>query len=328
MTTHKRFGILGIGSYIPEKVLTNHDLEQMVATTDEWITTRTGIKERRLCAPDETASTMGAEAARRALADAGLQPADIDLVVCCTFSPDNLCPSTACHIIRQLGIQRAALDVNAACTGFVYGLATAHGMLQTGLARRALVIGTEALSRVIDWTDRSTCVIFADGAGAVVLGEVDGDRGILSEFLMADGSATDLIIIPAGGSAKPITPEALANREHCLRMSGNEVFKFAVRILGEAVDEVLRKAGLTHNDIDWLVPHQANIRIIDAAAKRTHVPRERIAVNIDRVGNTSAASIPLALDDIYRAGKIKRGDVIALVAFGAGLTWGATLLRW
>lgn len=328
MTQEKRFGILGIGSYVPDKVLTNHDLEKIVDTTDEWITTRTGIKERRICAPEETASSIGAEAARRAIANAGLQPGDIDMVICCTFSPDNLCPSTACHIIRHLGIICGAIDLNAACTGFVYGIATAHGMLKTGVAKKVLVIGSEVLSRVVDWTDRSTCVIFADGAGAVVLGEVDGDRGILSEYLNADGSAADLIIIPAGGTAKPITAEGIANKDNCLKMSGNEVFKFAVRILGEAVDAVLEKANLTHDDITWLVPHQANIRIIEAASRRTHVPRERIAVNIDRVGNTSAASIPLALDEIYREGKVKRGDVIALVAFGGGLTWGATLLRW
>ncbi len=322
-------GILGTGSYLPAKVLTNADLEKMVDTSDEWIRARTGIRERHIATDDQACSDLGVEAGRRACEAAGVDPGDIDLIICATFTPDTLCPSTACHIQGKLGNRRAfAFDLSAACSGFVYALNTARQMLQGGRWNSALIIGAEAMSRFIDWEDRNTCVIFADGAGAAVVGPVEEGRGILSEHMASDGSLTDLVIVPGGGSRRPPRPEMLEQRLQYLQMSGNEVFKFAVKIIGETVEKSLEPAGLTFADIDWLIPHQANIRIIDAAGRRLHLPRERIIVNLDHCGNTSAASVPIALDEAVRDGRIQPGHIVALVAFGGGLTWGSTIIRW
>jgi len=323
------FGILGVGSYVPDRVLTNHDLEKMVETNDEWIRTRTGISERRVVAPGQASSHLGTEAARRALENARLEPADIDLIVACTFTPDRPLPSTACLIQAQLDISAgAAFDVNAACTGFVTGLAVAHGLLRNGVAKRALVIGAEAITRFVDFEDRGTCVLFGDGAGAVVLGEVEEGSGILGEFIAANGRMADAITIYGGGSMNPPTHEMVDRREQYMRMSGNEVFKFAVRILSEALINASERAGIEVDDLKWVIPHQANIRIIEGAMKRFHIPHDRYIINLDRYGNTSAASVPLAFDEAVRDGRIQRGDLIGLVAFGAGLTWGATIVRY
>ncbi len=323
------FGILGVGSYVPERVLTNHDLEKMVETNDEWIRTRTGISERRLVAPGQATSQMGAEAARRALENAGLEPGDIDLVITGTFSPDRLMPSAACLIQAQLEIPSgAAFDVNAACSGFVTGLSVAHGLLCNGVAKRALVIGADSTTRFIDFEDRGTCVLFGDGAGAVVLGEVEEGSGILGEFLSANGRMADAITIYGGGSMNPPSHEMVDRREQFMRMSGNDVFKFAVRILSESLTSAAERAGIEVDDLKWVIPHQANIRIIEGAMKRFHIPHDRYIINLDRYGNTSAASVPLAFDEAVRDGRIQRGDLIGLVAFGAGLTWGATIVRY
>ncbi len=322
-------GILGTGSYLPPKVLTNFDLEKMVDTTDEWIRTRTGIRERHIVEEGQACSDLGAEAGRRACEAAGVDPEEIDLIICATFTPDTFCPSTACFIQHKIGTKRAfAYYLSAACSGFSYAMTTARHFLASGLYRRALVIGSEAMSRFINWKDRNTCVLFGDGAGAVVLGEVPEGKGILSEYLGADGEGWDQIIIPGCGSRRPATPDALEQNLQYLEMKGNDVFKFAVRIVGEAVEKALAGTGLTQADIDWLIPHQANIRIIEAAGKRLNLPKERLVVNLDRTGNTSAATIPIALDEVVREGKVKDGDIVALVAFGGGLTWGANILRW
>lgn len=322
-------GILGIGSAWPERVLTNKDLEKMVETSDEWIRTRSGIRERRVMDESQATSDLAAEACRRAIEHAGLEPDDIDLIVCATFSPDNLIPSTACHLMEKLDIPNCpAFDVNAACTGWLYGLASAHGMIEHGLASRALVVGADALTKFTNFKDRTTCVLFGDGAGAVVLGQVDGDRGIKSAYLGADGRMGRHIIIPGGGSKKPCSQEVLDNDEQYIQMDGNEVFKFAVRIMHRALDEAVQRAGIEVADLDWIIPHQANVRIIDGAVKRLGLPAERFVMNIERFGNTSAASVPLAMDEAVKDGRIKRGDLLGFVAFGGGLTWGSMILRY
>ncbi len=329
MTHHlPQIGILGMGMAVPERVVTNHDLEKLVDTSDEWITTRTGIKERRYAAEGEGSSEWGSKAALAAIKDAGMDPKDIDLIVCCTFTPDSNCPSTACHIQKKIGAAKcAALDVNAACTGFIYGVTVAKSLIQTGVKRNAVVVGVDLLSRFMDYQDRGTCVLFGDGAGAVVIGPVEAPRGFLGEFLGADGQGEDLISMEAGGSALPASEQTVRERKHYLRMKGSEVFKFAVKIMGEAVDEALARAGLTADQIDLLIPHQANIRIIESAAKRYKLEDSRVMVNVNRYGNTSAASVPIALCEAREQGRIGPGKVAALVAFGAGLTWGATIVR-
>ncbi|MFH0794841.1 MAG: beta-ketoacyl-ACP synthase III [bacterium] len=325
----RTIGILGIGTSVPQDTLTNADLEKIVDTTDEWIRTRTGITERRKSRPEEAASDFGAEAARKALEAAGITKDQIGLIICATMTPDNMCPSTACHVQRMLGIDRViAFDMNAACTGFVYGLTTAKYYLQAGMCDHALVIGVDMLTKFTDYQDRGTCVLFGDGAGAAVLGEVSPGKGLLGEYLSADGRLSEAIHVPAGGSRQPATAETLKERGHYLRMKGNEVFRFAVNILGESVEKAVEGCGLKVGDVDLVIPHQANIRIIEAAAKRLSVPRERFVVNLEKYGNTSAASIPLAMADALADGRIKDGSLLALVAFGGGLTWGATIVRW
>ncbi|PRX27453.1 3-oxoacyl-[acyl-carrier-protein] synthase III [Orenia metallireducens] len=321
--------IAGVGSFAPEKVLTNNQLEAMVDTSDEWITTRTGIKERRIAEDDIATSDLAYEAAKNALADAGLEAEDLDLILVATATPDYLAfPSTACVLQDKLGVKGIpAFDMVAACSGFVYGLSVATQYIETGTYDNVLVIGAETLSKIVNWEDRGTCVLFGDGAGAAVLTPTKSG-GILSNVIGADGEQNEVLIVRGGGSKRPFSQQIIDEGLHYLEMEGNPVFKFAVRILGKAAVQALKKAGLTRDDIDFLIPHQANIRIIDAAAKRLKLDRDQIYVNLDQYGNTSAASIPLALDAAVKEGKIKSGDIVVLVGFGAGLTWGATVIEW
>ena len=331
MTKHQgqRAGIIGIGSYVPDRVLTNADLEKMVETTDEWIVTRTGISERRIAADDQAASDFAVAAGRAALASAGLEPKDIDLVICATITGDMPFPATASIVQEKLGIQNSpAFDLHAGCSGFIYSLAVADSCVRSGAYGTILVIGVDLLSRITDWTDRSTCVLFGDASGAAVVGSVGEGEGLLSFHLGSDGSGAELLKLEAGGSRLPPSLETVQNRRHYLYMNGREVFKFAVRIMGDAAVEALNRAGLKPGDVDVFVPHQANIRIIDAAAERLGVPSEKVYVNVQRYGNTSAASIPLALDEAYRSGLVKKGSIVVAVGFGAGLTYGATVVRW
>jgi 3-oxoacyl-[acyl-carrier-protein] synthase-3 len=330
MTTMVRsVGILGTGAHLPEKVLTNFDLEKMVDTSDEWIVSRTGIRERRIAANDEASSDLAVEAGRKALEAAGITPDQLDLIIVATVTPDMMFPATACLVQDRLGASKAAtFDLSAACTGFLYGITTAAQFIANGIYRYALVIGVDCLSKITNWEDRNTCVLFGDGAGAVVLGPVEEGYGFLSFDLGADGSGGNLLLQPAGGSRIPATMESVEKKLHTISMTGGEVFKFAVRVMGNAAEEALKKAGLTKDDIDFLVPHQANIRIIDAAVKRFGLSEDKVVVNLDRYGNMSSASIPVALDEVVREGRIREGDILVLVGFGGGLTWGATVLKW
>ena len=315
--------IVGTGSYLPEKVLTNADLELMVDTTDAWIQERTGIKKRHIAAEGETTADLGVVAARRAMKMANKKPEDIDLIIVATTTPDKVFPSTACLIQKRLDIHGcAAFDVQAVCTGFVYGLAIADNFIKAGAAKNALVIGAETLSRIVDWTDRSTCVLFADGGGAVVL-QADQEAGILSTHLHADGSYEHLLHVPRGISEGY---ELLKKGEAYIYMKGNEVFKMAVNTLGKIADETLAANNFDRSQIDWLVPHQANTRIIQATAKKLKLSMDRVVVTVDQHGNTSAASVPLALDTAVRDGRIKAGESVILEAFGGGFTWGSALL--
>lgn len=321
--------ITGTGMSVPERVVTNHDLEKLVDTSDEWIVTRTGIRERRIASPQEVVSQFAAEAARRAMDMAGLAPGDVDLIVCATVTPDMPIPATACLLQHQLGCRSAAaFDMSAGCSGFIYAQSVAKQFILTGRYRNVLVIGAELLSKFLDWSDRTTCVIFADGAGAVVLSAGEAPRGVLASAMHTDGSMSDYIELEGGGCKLPPTAETVRAGRHFIRMRGNETFKIAVRQIEEVSREVLASAGLTTADVDWFIPHQANRRIIDAVGARLEIPAERCFVNIDRYGNTSAASIPIALDEAVRAGKIAEGDVILMAAFGAGLTWAASVVRW
>ena len=322
-------GILGVGKFIPAKVLTNRDLEKIVDTNDEWIRTRTGIRERHIAEPGTPTSDLAVEAGRAALAQAGIKPADLDLLIVATITPDVPFPATSCIVQHKLGAGRAAcFDINAACAGFVYGITTAAQFITNGVYRNALVIGAEVLSTAVDWTDRSTCVLFGDGAGACVLGPVEKGRGILGTYLASDGAHGDLLTIPAGGSRLPASRETVDQRLHYLRMEGSEVFKLAVRLMADAVQKVLAKCGLVCEDIDCLIPHQANERIIDAVLKRTRIPKEKVFLNVGCYGNMSAASTAVALAEAVETGKIRKGDTVVLVAFGSGLAWGATVLKW
>ncbi|BCJ85150.1 beta-ketoacyl-ACP synthase III [Effusibacillus dendaii] len=325
----KSVGILGTGSALPERVLTNQDLEKMVDTSDEWIVSRTGIRERRIADENTASSDLASEAARKAIENAGISPRDIDLIICATVTPDYMFPATACLVQDRLGIEKTgAFDLSAGCSGFLYALSCAVPMIQAGAIRNAVVIGVDLLSSITDYTDRNTCVLFGDGAGAVVIGEVPEGHGFLAFDIGSDGSGSQHLIQNYSGSRGRITPEVVVNKENTIAMNGKEVFKFAVRVMNTATEEVLRKAGLHKEDIDLLIPHQANIRIIDYARERLGLPEEKVVVNVNRYGNMSSASIPIALDEANRAGRLNGGDLLLLVGFGAGLTWGSTLVRW
>ena len=323
-----RSRIVGTGAYVPDRVMTNADLERMVATSDAWILERTGIRERRFAAPGQACSDLGAYAAQQALASAGIQPADLDMILVATCTGDQPLPSTACLIQAQLGARRAAAcDLSAACCGFVYALSVADAYVKTG-SRYVLVVGAEIMSAITDWTDRGTCILFGDGAGAAVVGPADGNRGILSTHLHSDGGLGDLICVPGGGSDMPPSEKMLTEKAQFLKMKGNETYKVAIKTLEEVARETLSAHSLTVNDIDLYVPHQANIRIIKAVADRLQLPMAKIFMNIDRYGNTSAASIPLALDEAVKLGRITEGSLVMIGAFGAGLTWASALIRW
>jgi 3-oxoacyl-[acyl-carrier-protein] synthase-3 len=319
--------LISVASWLPERRLTNADLERMVDTSDDWIRTRTGIGERRIAAEGEATSDLAARAGALALERAGLPPSDVDLLIVATSTPDMVFPSSACIAQAAMGLTCPAFDVNAACTGFIYALEVATAMIESERARTVLVVGADVLSSVIDYTDRSTCVLFGDGAGAVVLQSSD-EPGVLSVHLGADGSGADLLYVPAGGSAAPMTPERLAAGDGYLKMNGNEVFKFAVRTIPEVTKRALTDSGLTTSDVDWLVPHQANQRITDTVAQRLGIPHDHVVCRIEDTGNTSAASIPIVLDSLYRDGHLRPGNILALVGFGAGLTYGAAIIRW
>lgn len=321
--------ILGTGAFTPPRIVTNEELSKTIDTSDEWIVSRTGIKERHIAAENEHTSTMATAAGRAALANAGISPADIDLLIVATGTPDMPMPATACFVQHQLGISShaACFDQNAACTGFIYALDTAWAMLTSGRYRHALVIGAEKMSTVIDWKDRTTCVLFGDGAGAVVLGPARGTSAILGAKLYSEGAYTDLLCIPGGGSVVP-KPSEHGGPQRAISMKGREVFKIAVREMEEAAREILEQHGLRADQINCVVPHQANLRIISAIAQNFELPLDRFVINLDRYGNTSAASIPIALDEARRTGRVKSGDIVLLIAFGAGLTYGSALVRW
>ncbi|MDD5084883.1 MAG: ketoacyl-ACP synthase III [Candidatus Omnitrophica bacterium] len=321
-------GITGLGAYLPERRLTNLDLEKMVETSDEWIVTRTGIKERRIAGPNESASDLGVKAAEEALKDARLTAKDIDLVIAATITPDMFFPSTACLIQHRIGADCAAFDIGAACSGFPYALAVAQGMIKSKFSKKVLVVGSEVLSKFVDWKDRSTCVLFGDGAGAAVVSEVDKDCGIIATYLGADGSQGDLLKLPAGGSLMPSTHETIDQGMHFLKMSGSEVFKVAVRSMSMAVNEVLGRAGYTIDKIDCLIPHQANYRILKAVAEHIEMPFEKVFVNVDRYGNMSSASTAVALYEAVKSGVVKKNSTVVLVSFGSGLTWASCLIKW
>lgn len=327
MKDTSRIGILGLGAYVPERILTNLDLEKMIDTSDEWITTRTGIKQRHIASREEASSDLGVKAALEALKDADLGVEDIDGIVTATLSPDHIFPSTACIIQGKLGaVKAAAFDVGAGCSGFVYALTVALGLVETGFDN-VLVIGTEAISRFVNWQDRSTCVLFGDGAGAAIVGRVN-KGGVLGFDLGSDGSGHGLLTVPVGGSREPVTVGNIDQNRHFLYMSGSEVFRFAVRILPKTSKKALEKANLNISDLDWMIPHQANTRIIDAAIDLLQLDKNKVIVNLERYGNTSAASIPIAWVEAVKDGKIKRGDKLLLVGFGAGLTWASMVLEY
>lgn len=322
--------ISGTGADLPEKVLTNSDLEQMVDTESDWIIQRTGIAERRIAEQDTSTSDLAANAARRALKSAQIDPLDIELIVVCTATPDMSFPSTACFVQMKIGAKNAhAFDLSAACSGFVYGLDLADGMIKSGRYKTILVIGAETFSRIVNWTDRSTCILFGDGAGAAIVQASTEDRGIIASYCGADGAYadTELLAVPAGGSTLPVTAENVKKKLHKVTMKGREVFKLGVRIMPQAALHTLQMAGLTVKDIDLVIPHQANLRIIEAVGERIGVPSEKVYINVDRYGNTSAATVIIALDEALRSKRVNNGDLVLLVTFGAGLTWGASIIR-
>jgi 3-oxoacyl-[acyl-carrier-protein] synthase-3 len=325
-----RAGFLGIGSYLPEKIVTNQDMEKIVDTSDEWIVTRTGIKERHISAPDQTTSDMAVQAAKAALADAHLAPTDLDLIIVATITPDTPTPATACWVQAKLGApQAAAFDLSAACSGFVYGLSISKALIESGAFKKILLIGAEKLTAFVDWKDRATCVLFGDGAGAAILGPVEeAQHEILSSFMAANGKEAELLQIPGGGCKFPPTLATLDQKLHTLKMEGKEIFKSAVKVMSEATLEAARRAGLELKDVSIVIPHQANIRIIHAIRDRLDLSPEKIFINLDKVGNTSAASVIIALVDAVKTGKIKKGDAVIFVAFGAGTTLASSAVRW
>ncbi len=322
--------IAGTGSYLPEKIVTNHDLEALVDTNDEWIRARTGIEERRIAADDEPSSALGAEASLRALDAAGMVPEDVELIIVATITPDKIFPNTACFVQKRIGAKNAVcFSVEAACSGFVYIFSIAASMIQTGLYKNALIIGTEKLSSIINWNDRSTCVLFGDGAGAAVLAACEPEKNTyVCSKLGSDGNYSDILHVPGGGSCCPMSQKVLDENLQYLAMSGQEVFKLAVNSMVAAASETIEQAGIEVDAVRWLIPHQANTRIIKSVAKRLGVPEERAFINLTKYGNTSAATIPIALDEIVKANLVNAGDYMLFVAFGGGLTWGANLIKW
>jgi 3-oxoacyl-[acyl-carrier-protein] synthase-3 len=326
---NQRAGILGTGHSYPEGILTNADLAKIVETSDEWITTRTGIKQRRKAAPGEYTSLFAVRAARQAIERARLDPSDVDLLICATVTPDQILPSTGCIVQAELGAHNAAaMDVVAACSGFLYGVSLADSMIRTGQVRYAVVVGAEILTQYVDYTDRQTCVLFGDGAGAAVLGPVEGTRGILASKIKSDGRYEEQLFSPGGGTRRKPTAETLAAGDHFFKMRGNELFKVAVRSMAEISREVLERAGKQSDEIDLFIPHQANQRITEAVADRLNVGVEKVYSNIAVHGNTSSASIPIALDECVESGRIKEGDLVLMASFGGGVTWGAVLMEW
>ncbi len=322
--------ISGVGKYIPQKILTNHDLEKMVETNDEWITTRTGIKERHIAAPEETSFTMGVIAAQKAIDMAKIAKEEIEMVIFCTATPDMLFPASACLLQDKLQIPKAGtVDIEAACSGFIYGVSMANAYIVSGMYKNVLVVASETLSRVADWKDRNTCVLFGDGAGAVVVTRNDSDdSGFLGFRLRGDGNYKDLLYIEAGGSYKPASHETIDRGQHFLRMNGNATFKVAVRFMADVMDELIRELNIKVEDIKLLIPHQANERIIKSVAERLSFPQDKVFMNLAKYGNMSAATIPVAIAEAHSEGRLQKGDLVAMVAFGAGLTWGATILKW
>ena len=325
---NKKAGILGVGSYLPNKIVDNHYFETIMDTSDEWIKTRTGISERRVADEEEATSDLATKAALKAIECANLKSQDIDLIIVATATPDMVFPSTACIVQENIGAKNAAaFDISAACSGFIYGITIAKQFVENRIYKNVVVIGAEILSRILDYTDRSTAILFGDGAGAVVVSDVE-NGGILSTYLGADGSGGEFLNIPAGGSKLPATKHTIDNNLHTIKMAGNDVYKFAVRIMGEASMKALKAANLDTSDIDYLIPHQANIRIIEASAKRLKLGMDKVYVNLNKYGNMSAASIPVALDEAYREGQLNKGDNVVLVGFGGGLTWGSSVINW
>lgn len=322
-------GIIGTGYYVPKKVLTNFDLEKLVDTSDAWIVERTGIRERHLAEKDVPVSELAYQAAVNALEDAKICASDLDLIIVATLTSDCIVPSTSCILQDKLGATKAgAFDLVAACSGFVYAASIATGFIEQGVYQNILVIGAETLSKYVNWKDRNTCILFGDGAGAAVFSKVEEGYGMLGFDLGSDGSGAEFLGIPASGSLHPVDAEMIAKKMNLIHMDGKKVFKFATRIMGKTVENTLEKIGMTKDKLDWLIPHQANIRIIESAAKRLAMPKEKVIINIDKYGNVSAASIPMALAEADKEGHFKRGDVLALAGFGAGLTWASCVLRW
>lgn len=322
-----KIGILGTGSYVPNKVLTNDDLSKIVDTNDEWITTRTGIKERRIASNEEATSDLAYRAGENAIINSGINKDEIGLVIVATMTPDHAAASTAAVVQHKLGLNAAAFDLSAACTGFVYAYSAAYSFIKAGIYKKVLVIGAETMSKVVDWEDRNTCVLFGDGAGAVVLGEVEVG-GHIALHLTADGSGASELNVPSSGSRMPVTKETIDNKDIYLKMNGREIFKFAVKAFPESVDDVLAQSSLDADDINLFIPHQANVRIIETIAKKFKQPMEKFYINLHKYGNTSAATIPLALDEANKEGKLKKGDKIVATGFGGGLTYGSILFEW
>jgi 3-oxoacyl-[acyl-carrier-protein] synthase-3 len=330
LTSKIKTAILGLGSYLPEKVMTNKDMERIVDTSDEWIVSRTGIKERHMAAEDQSTSDLAVQASLIALADAGVKPTELDLIIIATITPDTPTPATACWVQKKIGApQAAAFDISAACSGFVYGLTIARAFIESGIYKKILLLGAEKLTAFIDWKDRGSCVLFGDGAGAAVIGPCDNDQHeVLSTFLSANGEDADLLKIPGGGCRYPSSLKSIEEGLHYLKMQGKEIFKIAVKVMSEAVVESVQKAGIRLDQVSLIIPHQANLRIIQAIGERMGLPAEKFFVNIDKVGNTSAASVIIAFDHAVKQGRVKKGDYVVLVAFGAGTTLAASVVKW
>ena len=329
MQKNQRASITGIGSYLPNKILTNYDLEKMVDTSNDWIVQRTGIKERRIVENGATTSDLATQASLRAIEDAGVSPEDLDMIITSTITPDHIFPSTSCYIQQKIGATRAcAFDILAACAGFIYAMSVGESFVNSGAMKTVLVVGAECLSKITDYTDRTTCVLFGDGAGAVVIQKSPAKHEILSTNLAADGSEADVLIMPGGGAKNPASLESVQQRMHYIQFRGKEVFKLAINNITNLIIETTKKNGLTLDDIDLIIPHQSNLRIIEATMEKLGLPMEKAFVNIDKYGNTSSASVPIAIDEARKEGRLRKGDIVMLVAFGGGLTWGSSLIRW